>query len=66
MTLKELKDFINKLPDKFNEYEVENAEYMGGDEEDVKYRLDKPIVAIYVREDTKEILIMNKPMEEYK
>jgi hypothetical protein len=66
MTLKELKDFINKLPDRFNEYEVENAEYMGGDEEDVKYRLDKPIIAIYVREDTKEILIMNKPMEEYK
>jgi hypothetical protein len=30
------------------------------------YRLDKPVVAIYVREDTKEILLMNAPMEQYK
>ena len=71
MTLKELKGFINRLPDTFDDYEVENAEYMGGNSvgdnsEDVKYRLDKPVIAIYVREDTKEILIMNAPMEQYK
>jgi hypothetical protein len=71
MTLGELKEFVNRLPDTFNDYEVENAEYMGsnsvgGDSEDVKYRLDKPVVAIYVREDTKEILLMNAPMEQYK
>ena len=71
MTIKELKEFINRLPDTFNDYEVENAEYMGsssvgGDSEDVKYRLDKPVVAIYVREDTKELLLMNAPMEQYK
>ena len=71
MTLLELKEFVNRLPDTFNDYEVENAEYMGsnsvgGDSEDVKYRLDKPVVAIYVREDTKEILLMNAPMEQYK
>jgi hypothetical protein len=71
MTLLELKEFVNRLPDTFNDYEVENAEYMGsnsvgGDSEDVKYRLDKPVVAIYVREDTKELLLMNAPMEQYK
>jgi len=71
MTLGELKEFVNRLPDTFNDYEVENAEYMGsnsvgGDSEDVKYRLDKPVVAIYVREDTKELLLMNAPMEQYK
>ncbi len=71
MTLKELKEFVNRLPDSFNDYEVENAEYMGsnsvgGDSEDVKYRLDKPVIAIYVREDTKELLLMNAPMEQYK
>ena len=71
MTLGELKEFVNRLPDTFNDYEVENAEYIGsnsvgGDSEDVKYRLDKPVIAIYVREDTKEILLMNAPMEQYK
>ena len=66
MTIAELKEFINRLPDTMNDYEVENAEYMGGDSENVKYRLDKPVVAIYVREDTKELLLMNAPMEQYK
>ena len=66
MTLGELKEFVNRLPDTFNDYEVENAEYTGSNGDDVMYRLDKPVVAIYVREDTKEILLMNSPMEQYK
>jgi hypothetical protein len=66
MTLLELKEFVNRLPDTFNDYEVENAEYTGSKGDDVMYRLDKPVVAIYVREDTKEILLMNAPMEQYK
>jgi hypothetical protein len=66
MTLGELKEFVNRLPDTFNDYEVENAEYTGSNSDDVMYRLDKPVVAIYVREDTKEVLLMNAPMEQYK
>jgi hypothetical protein len=66
MTLLELKEFVNRLPDTFDDYEVENAEYTGSKGDDVMYRLDKPVVAIYVREDTKEILLMNAPMEQYK
>jgi hypothetical protein len=66
MTLGELKEFVNRLPDTFNDYEVENAEYTGNNGDDVMYRLDKPVVAIYVREDTKELLIMNAPIEQYK
>ena len=66
MTLGELKEFVNRLPDTFNDYEVENAEYTGSNGDDVMYRLDKPVVAIYVREDTKELLLMNAPMEQYK
>ena len=66
MTLRELKEFVNRLPDTFNDYEVENAEYTGSNGDDVMYRLDKPVVAIYVKEDTKEVLLMNKPMEQYK
>lgn len=66
MTLGELKEFVNRLPDTFNDYEVENAEYTGSNGDDVMYRLDKPVVAIYVREDSKELLLMNAPMEQYK
>ena len=66
MTLRELKEFVNRLPDTFNDYEVENAEYTGSNGDDVMYRLDKPVVAIYVKEDTKELLLMNAPMEQYK
>ena len=64
MTLGELKEFVNRLPDTFNDYEVENAEYTGSNGDDVMYRLDKPVVAIYVREDTGELLLMNAPMEQ--
>ena len=66
MTIAELKEFISRLPDTMNDYEVENAEYTGSNDEDVMYRLDKPVMAIYVREDTKELLLMNAPMEQYK
>ena len=66
MTLKELKEFVNRLPDTLDDYEVENAEYLESNDNDVKYRLDKPVVAIYIKEDTKELLIMNAPMEQYK
>jgi len=66
MTVAELKEFVNRLPDWMDDYEVENAEYTGSNGEDVQYRLDKPVVAIYVREDTKELLIMNAPMEQTK
>jgi hypothetical protein len=66
MTLKELKKFVNHLPDTFDDFEVENAEYLDSKGDDVKYRLDKPVVAIYVKQDTKELLIMNAPIEEYK
>jgi hypothetical protein len=66
MTLRELKEFVNRLPDTFDDFEVENAEYIGSKGDDVKYRLDKPVVAIYIKEDTKELLIMNAPIEEYK
>jgi len=66
MTIAELKEFVNRLPDSMDDYKVENAEYTGSNGEDVQYRLDKPVVAIYVREDTKELLLMNAPMEQYK
>ena len=66
MTLKELKEFVNRLPDTFDDYKVTKAEYMGGNDEDVRYGEEKPVIAIYVREDTKEVLIMNKSIYQIK
>jgi hypothetical protein len=67
MTLQELKIWINNLPENFLEYQVSHAEVIGldtdseVDEEKIDYtiRLDKPITALSVDEDNKEILIMS-------
>ena len=57
MNLKDLKTFITKLPDDLDEFEVVNGEVgyldMGTDEEDAVYRVDKPIIALYVDENSK-------------
>jgi len=60
MKLRELKEWVNKLPNKFLEYEVVNAEKgeLTNDGE-YTYRLDKPITTLDVDEDSKEILILN-------
>lgn len=63
MTLKELKDWVNNLPENFDEFEVMNAEYHQIDEQ-YMYRLDKPVTMLTVSESTKEILILNDENEE--
>ena len=58
MTLKELKDWVTNLPEKFNEYIVVNGEY-GSLDGEYMYRVDKPVTTLTVDEDTKEIVILN-------
>jgi hypothetical protein len=65
MKLKDLIEFLNQIPGELADFDVEIAELVDSDESGVKYRLDKPVVAVYVREDTKEVLLMNAPMEQY-
>jgi hypothetical protein len=65
MTIAELKEFINRIPDEMNDYTVENAEFMDNDNDDIRYRLDKPVIAIYIREDTKELLLMNEKLSDH-
>jgi hypothetical protein len=62
MTLQELKDWVNSLPEEFNEFTVCNAEFSQIDEQ-YMYRLDKPITMLTVSEGTNEILIMNDAMD---
>lgn len=58
MTLKELKEWVNNLPDKFENYEVMNGEFGVLDSEHI-YRLDKPVTTLYVDEENNEILVLN-------
>lgn len=58
MILKELKEWINKLPEIYDEYTVVNGEY-GSIDGEYMYRLDKPVITLAVDQETKEILILN-------
>jgi len=73
MKLQELKTWINDLPEDFLEFEVVHAEVIrldedregkvtlddDSDEDNFTVRLDKPITALTVDMESKEILIMN-------
>ena len=59
MTLQELKDWINSLPEEFSEYSVVNGEE-GKVDDQYWYRLDKPVVTLMANEEGKEIIILNE------
>lgn len=61
MTLTQIKEWINNLPDEFLEFEVVGAEFgefTDEDESEYTWRLDKPVLICDVSEDTKEILFV--------
>ena len=69
MTLKELKTFVNKLPAEMDGFNVVNGEVGYVDPEDENsavYRLDKPIVALYVDEKDNEICFFHQTQEDMK
>ena len=63
MTLKELKDWVNSLPENFLDYQVVNGEVRPIDDE-FEYRIDSPITTLTVDIDTEEILILNDSVED--
>jgi hypothetical protein len=68
MKLKELKAFLSKLPEEMDEWELVNGELGELSKEDDEenqyvYRLDKPIIALYCDEDSKEICFFNQTQE---
>lgn len=58
MTLKEVKEWINKLPEDYLDYVVVNGQY-GKIDNEYSYRVDKPIIVLSVDTETKEILLLN-------
>lgn len=58
MTLSELKDWINSLPEDFNNFQVMN----GGEtiKQDIyMYRIDNPITTCVVDKESKHIIFLN-------
>jgi len=61
MQLKDLKEWVDNLPEEFGEYNLVNAEKSSEEQDgEFQYRLDKPIITIAVDEETKEILFFNE------
>lgn len=58
MKLIELKNWINGLPETFDEYSVVNGE-VGILDEQYHYRVDKPLTTLLVDENSHEIIFMN-------
>lgn len=67
MTLNELKKFVNGLPEEMGEWSVVNGEVGFLDPEDdnsMVYRIDKPIIALYVDEGSQEICLFHQTQED--
>lgn len=60
MKLIDIKNWIESLPIEFLEFDVVNAEVHHSENNNLYYRLDKPIVTLSVDEETKEILFLNE------
>lgn len=68
MTLEELLNFLNNLPAEFKSYGIVNGEvgYIKNEEgvEDTVYRCDKPIISLYVDEQSKEVCFFHQTQED--
>jgi hypothetical protein len=67
MNLNELKKFINGLPEEMGEWSVVNGEvgYLDpSDNNSLVYRVDKPIIALYVDESSQEICLFHQTQED--
>ena len=65
MKLIEIKNWIESLPKEFLEYDAVNGVF--GElvkEDEITYRLDKPITAMTVDEENKEIVFLNDEVVE--
>ena len=68
MNLKEMKEFLNGLPEEFDEYYVINGEVGikegedGG--EDMVYRCDKPVISIFIDEEGGEVCLLHQTRED--
>lgn len=58
VTIRELKTFLNSLPEKFDDFGMVNGEVAGIDEFYV--RIDKPIIHLEIDEESGEFLLLHQ------
>ena len=63
ITIKELKNFLNKLPESFDSYGMVNGEVAGLSGE-FYARIDKPIIHLEIDEESGEFLLLHQSEEE--
>jgi hypothetical protein len=67
MKLKELKEFINNLPEEMDDFTVVNGEFgvlIEDGKEEVMYRVDKPVLMITVDEGDNEVVLLHQTKED--
>lgn len=64
MILKELKEWINGLPEEFMDFNVVNGEE-GKLDDQYFYRLDKPVVSLVVDKESKEFVLLSDKNEQF-
>jgi hypothetical protein len=67
MTLNELKKFVNGLPEEMGEWSVVNGEvgYLDpSDDNSMVYRIDKPIIALFVDESSQKICLFHQTQDD--
>ena len=64
MTLKELKVFINSIPETMNEFEMVNGEVSPLTDTGYYARVDKPIIHLEIDEENNEFLLLHQSEEE--
>ena len=62
ITIKELKVFLSRLPEEFDDFGLVNGEVIGFDEYYV--RVDKPIIHLEIDETTKEFMLLHQSEKE--
>ena len=62
VTIRELKTFLNRLPEEFDDFGMVNGEVAGIEEFYV--RLDKPIIHLEIDEESGEFLLLHQSEEE--
>ena len=64
ITIKELKEFLNRLPEHMDEFEMVNGEVAELPESGYYARVDKPIIHLEIDEENKEFLLLHQTDEE--
>jgi hypothetical protein len=64
ITIKELKAFLNRLPEHMDEFEMINGEVAELPESGYYARVDKPIIHLEIDEENREFLLLHQSEEE--